>query len=198
MIVSHYNRNKTFFVIISILLFCISCKENNKQLDDATKIVNEWTGKTIQFPNNLYCTSMGENYPCIDLYSDKYKILLYVDSLGCTSCHLKLSEWKRIMAESDSLFSRKIEFILFFQPKKVDKEELQIIFKENEFNHPVFIDQNIEIDKLNKFPSKIEYQCFLIDNDNRVIAIGNPSLNHEIWILYKKIIEEKMNENNIR
>ena len=177
-------------IIIALIAACFSsCKD--KQKDDATKIVAEWTGKEIKFSKDLYCTSMGIDTTCVDLYSDNYKILLYVDSLGCTSCRLKLTKWKKIINESDTIFSTPPEFIFFFQPKQKEVEELQSIFKSNAFRHPVFVDKENKINMLNNFPSKVEYQCYLLDKDNKVIMVGNPSYNSGIWTLYKKVITER-------
>ena len=133
---------------------------------------------------------MDKDTTCIDVHNDNFKILLYVDSLGCTSCRLNLSAWKKIMKESDSIFIRKPEFVFIFQPKKRDEKELSLIFISNGFHHPVFIDKENETDRLNKFPSNPEYQCFLLGKDNKVIMIGNPAKNSGIWILYKRIITE--------
>ena len=177
-------------VLVGLVAFCSSCKKNRRK-ENVLKIVKEWTGKEVRFPKALSCTSMGKDTACIDVYDDNYKILLYVDSLGCTSCRLKLSEWKKMMQESDSVFIRKPEFIFIFQPKKKDEKELQSVFKQNGFRHPVFIDRDNEIDRINKFPSNSEYQCFLIDKDNKVLLVGNPALISGIWILYKRVINER-------
>jgi hypothetical protein len=63
--------------------------------------------------------------------------------------------------------------------------------KLNEFNYPAFIDEKDEINSLNQFPSgNRQFQCFLLDKENRVEIIGNPILNPQIEKLYKqKIIE---------
>ena len=169
-----FTSTKQRILIVVLITVCFSSCKKNKQKDDAMKIVAEWTRKEVKFPKGIPCTSMGKDTTCVDLYSDNYKILLYVDSLGCTSCRLKLSEWKKIINESDSVFSKPPEFIFFFQPKQKDERELQQIFKSNGFRHPVFIDIENEIDKLNKFPSKPQYQCFLLDNDNKVVIVGDP------------------------
>jgi hypothetical protein len=95
------------------------------------------------------------------------------------------------MTESDTVFTRKPEFVFFFQPKKKDEKELAFIFRQNGVYHPIFVDKDNEIGKLNSFPSKPEYQCFLLNKDNKVIIVGNPSLNPGIWILFKKIITER-------
>ena len=186
------NKGKAATIVLGIFVFSTSfcsCK-NNTRKESAAKIVKEWTGKEVKFPQSLSCTSMGKDTACIDLYNDNYKILLYVDSLGCTSCRLKLAEWKKIMQESDTAFVRKPEFVFFFQPKKRDEQELQSIFRSNGFRHPVFIDKDNEIDKINNFPANFEYQCFLLDKDNKVLLVGNPALLSGIWALYKRMISE--------
>ena len=183
-------KQRSIVLIVAIYTVCLSsCKD--MKLETAQVIVKKWTGKEIKFPQDLYCTSMGLDTTCVDIYSDNYKILFYIDSIGCTSCRLKLFEWKKIIKESDTIFSKPIEFIFFFQPKQKAEEELQQIFKNNAFKYPVFIDRKNEINKLNKFPSKPEYQCFLLDKDNKVIIVGDPSTNKEIWALFKKVINDR-------
>ena len=183
----------TIRIVIMAITFgavCFSaCKDKRK--DNITKIVKEWTGKEILFPEGLACTSMGRDTSCVDLYSDSYKILLYVDSTGCTSCRLNLSDWNRIMGESDSAFITKPKFVFVFQPKKSDEKELHYVLESNGFCHPVFVDKENEFNKTNKFPSNPDYQCFLLDKDNKVIMVGNPSQNTGIWTLYKSVINRE-------
>jgi len=173
--------------IIFLFLFFYSCSEN-KRKQTIREVVAEWTGKQILFPEGIPCQSLGRDTFCINPANQNYKILLYVDSAGCSSCRLKLFEWKQIIEDADTSFSEQVDFLFFFQPKKQDERELQFMFRNNGFNHPVFIDRNCEIDRLNKFPSQTEYQCFLLDADNKVIMVGNPSLNTGIWQLFKKYI----------
>jgi hypothetical protein len=84
------------------------------------------------------------------------------------------------------LFREKVSFLFFFQPKS--KEELSILFQKEKFNYPVFIDIKDTINRLNHFPGKREYQCFLLDKTNKVQMIGNPTMSPKIWALYKQII----------
>ena len=182
-------KHLALFCIMLLLILC-SCKENRRTLS-ALQIVTEWTGKEILFPEGILSQSMGKDTIGIDFSNPNYKILLYVDSAGCSSCRLRLSEWKQIMEEADSLFSSKVDFLFFFQPKKQDEKELEFIFRQLGFQHPVFIDTKKEIDRINKFPSQTEYQCFLLDRDNKVLMIGNPSINTGIWQLFKGYISEK-------
>jgi hypothetical protein len=183
-------NRKSLFIIILTLSFCFySCNKNKRT--NAQKVVSEWTGKEMKFPAGLQCVSIMKDTACIDLYGDNYKILLYIDSLGCTSCRLNLSKWKNLIAEADSVFQKKPEFLFFFQSKKNREKELQVILKSDGFRHPVFIDKTNAIMKLNNIPKEQEYQCFLLGKDNKVVMVGNPVLNPAIWELYKKIIDEK-------
>jgi hypothetical protein len=58
-------------------------------------------------------------------------------------------------------------------------------------DYPVFIDESSAINRLNSFPSKAEHQRFLLDKANRVLLVGNPTLNPKIWELYKEVITGK-------
>ena len=45
------------------------------------------------------------------------------------------------------------------------------------------------MNKLNHFPADMAFQTFLLDNDNRVVAMGNPIHNLKVRELYLKIIQ---------
>jgi hypothetical protein len=56
-------------------------------------------------------------------------------------------------------------------------------------------DKNDELNnKLNHFPNNPTFQCFLLDKNNKVLAIGNPANNTKIWELYKKIITGEVSD----
>jgi hypothetical protein len=88
--------------------------------------------------------------------------------------------------ETDSLPTNKLSFLLFFHPK--DKKELQYLFRRDHFDYPVFIDANNALEPMNNFPKLPQYQCFLLDKDNKVLLIGNPVSNPRIWELYKQTV----------
>ncbi|MDR1373085.1 MAG: hypothetical protein LBJ17_08260, partial [Dysgonamonadaceae bacterium] len=172
-----------FVVLCFAAMF--SCNTDNRRIV-AEKIIREWTGKQIVFKEDVSCSISGNDTMCLaDLLAKEYKILLYVDSAGCSSCRLKLSDWKQLIEESDSLFQDKLGFVFLFQPKS--KKELSILVNVNEFDYPIVVDMTNSIDKKNHFPAAMEHQCFLLNRENEVIAIGNPAANIKIWKLYKKI-----------
>ena len=146
-------------------------------------------GKQILFPNDYQCNLLGKNITldsCAKLLYSDYKILLYIDATGCIDWIQHLFVWRQLRQEADSLFPKKLTFLFFFQQKNTKK--LLFLLQRNRMEFPVFVDVNNQINQLNNFPPQIEFQCFLLDKNNRVLVVGNPALNHTIWDIYKQTI----------
>lgn len=63
------------------------------------------------------------------------------------------------------------------------KEIRRITWKDN-FKYPVFLDEKGSFYALNHFSADMDFQTFLLDKDNKVVAIGNPILNPKVKTLY--------------
>ncbi len=174
---------KILIVSISVLLFC-SCQENKKE--QFTRLIQEWQGKEIVFPQEMVFTRFVTEPVDYRIPDAEYKVLVYVDSVGCTSCKLQLPKWKELIAHVDSATNGNIPFIFVFQSK--DDRELRYILKRDNFDRPVCIDRNNRFDELNQFPQEITFQTFLLDKDNKVKVIGNPVHNLAVRDLYLKQI----------
>ena len=170
--------------ILLLLSLLTACKENNKE--KFAQLVQEWQGKEIVFPERMVFTRFVTEQVEYQIPETAYKILIYVDSTGCTSCKLQLPKWKELIAHTDSIINNSIPFIFVFQSK--DDKELRYILKRDNFDRPVCIDRNSQLDKLNKFPQDITFQTFLLDRDNKVKVIGNPIHNLAVKDLYLKQI----------
>lgn len=86
------------------------------------------------------------------------------------------------MHEVDSLCDDNVSFIFFFQSK--DAKELRYILRRDNFSHPVCIDTEDQFNILNRFPSQMMFQTFLVDPTNRIKVIGNPIHNLSVKDLY--------------
>ena len=175
---------KSLLYLLSILFLLTPCKENKKE--EVARLVQEWQGKEIVFPKNITFTRFVTDTVDYQIPQSDYKVLIYVDSTGCTSCKLQLPKWKELIAYTDSVTGNNIPFLFFFQSK--DDKELRYILKRDNFNRPVCIDRNSELDKLNRFPQNITFQTFLLDKKNRIVVIGNPIHNLAVKDLYLKQI----------
>lgn len=176
-----------YLLILFLLLF--SCKENEKER--IQRLVNEWQGKEIVFPKNITFTRFLTDTVDYQITQSKYKVLTYVDSIGCTSCKLQLPKWKKLIEYVDSATNSQVPFLFFFQSK--NDKELRYILKVDKFDRPVCVDHRNELNLLNKFPADIMFQTFLLDKDNKVIALGNPIHNSAVKDLYLRQLTEKEN-----
>ena len=145
--------------------------------------MKEWNNKKIVYPDIMHFTVLGADTNF--LFKSEYRIITYVDSAGCTSCKLKLEWWKKFISQLDTIGNLPVLF--FLHPK--NRKKLNYILKRDNFNYPVCIDENDSLNKLNHFPSDLMFQTFLLDKDNRVLAIGNPIHNPKVKELYLKIIQ---------
>ena len=121
-----------------------------------------------------------------DFRDAEYKVVIYIDSVGCTSCKLQLPRWKNLVAEVDSLTNGNVPFLFYFHPK--DMKELRYLTRRDNFEYPVCFDEKDELNQLNQFPSDMTFQTFLLDKDNKVVAIGNPVLNPKVKELYLGLV----------
>ena len=176
------------------ILFLGSCSKSKK--DQLSCFVSEWIGKEILYPNNLAFTLWGQDTVETAFSRAPYKIVSYVDSVGCTSCKLQIFAWKAFISELNLRFQDKVPVFLFFHPVKT--EEITFILKRDKFNYPVCIDKDDAFNKLNHFTAEMAFQTFLLDRDNKVVAIGNPIHNPQIKELYLNIIQGKSLVSNKR
>lgn len=180
---------RTIVGIICIVLFT-ACSESREEA--VYRLVKEWTGKEIKFPERSVFTVQGKDTVNFTYYDADYKVLVYVDSVGCTSCKLQLDRWKRLIEEMTEETGKDIPFLFFFHPK--DRTELRHLTQRNLFTYPVCFDEKDELNALNRFPSDMIFQTFLLDEENRVVSVGNPVHNPKVKELYLKHIMGSRND----
>ncbi len=186
---------KTLNLIILVLLpIFFSCKNEQKEKEkQIAQLVSEWQGKQIVFPENSIFTRYLTDTTDYQIPQSEYKVLIYVDSIGCTSCKLQLHKWKELIEYTDSITQGKIPFLFFFHSK--DYKEIRYLLKREAFDRPVCIDMEDQLNKLNKFPADMTFQTFLLEKDNKVVVLGNPVHNTAVKDLYLKQVTGKDSPN---
>lgn len=163
-----------FIIYIAIFLLAISCKKEKN-------IINEWQNREIIFPEKTTFIEFLNDTTGFYVPQSKLKVLVYADSTGCIGCKLQLSEWKEFIQYVDSITGRKIPFLFFFYLK--DTVEVKFLLEVEQFDYPVYIDSYDQLNQMNRFPTDILFQTFLLDENNRVLLIGNP--------IYDAVTKEK-------
>lgn len=171
-----------WLLLSAFLAVCVSCRESRH--NQMERLVQEWNGKEIRFPSHPVFTRFVTDTVPYRIPKTDYKVVVFVDSVGCISCKLQLPKWKDFMHEVDSLCEGKVSFVFFFQ--SADVKELRYILRRDGFSLPVCIDADDSFNSLNHFPGEMMFQTFLVDSENRVKVIGNPIHNLSVKDLYLK------------
>ena len=180
-------RTIVFLSIISLFTL-MACEIGNHQ---PSQLVREWYKKEVLFPSELIFTVGGKDTIANPmLRNTPYKIISYVDSSGCVSCKLQLQSWKMLLEYLKVEFQGQVPVYLFFCPKG-NIREIRHFLARDVYDYPICIDVSDSFNRLNHFPTDMNYQTFLLDKDNKVLAIGNPVLNPKVKDLYLKIIQGK-------
>lgn len=154
-------------------------------------MIKYWQHREVLIPQSSIFTLLGEDTVVMQM-ANSYKIVSYLDSIGCISCKARLAGWKDFIAD---LESENVPVFIFMNTSNL--AEIQLILKRESFNYPICIDEKDSLNKLNHFPSDMRFQTFLLNKDNRVLAIGNPIHNPKVKDLYLNIIQGKEMQPNI-
>lgn len=184
-----------YWLVFGCFIGLCSCQGNKKNKEEIAQLVRQWQGKEVVFPDNAVFTRNAMDTLDWQPATTDYKVLVYSDSLGCISCKLQLPKWKEWMAE---MSDADVSFVFILQSK--DLKEMQYILRRDKFDYPVCVDTDNRWNELNSFPSHMSFQTFLLDEDNRVLVVGNPIHNPVIKELYMKQItgKETASPNQIR
>ena len=173
-------------IILLLTIFLSACQDKQKEI--ITLLVKEWQGK-ILFPENMVFTRFASDTTNFVIPTSDYKVLVFVDSIGCTSCKLQLSRWKEFIRYTDSISQKNIPFLFFFQFD--DQWEIHSLLIRENFDKPICLDRSDSLNQLNHFPKDIRFQVFLLDKNNKVVVIGNPVHNPNVKELYLEEISRK-------
>lgn len=181
---------------IANLATCLySCRQQERSKvshDEIESVVNDWLGRTINIPDDAWYEMQSEESIASPLSQYRYTILRYVNSEGCSSCKLHLQLYPKILQELSDSLGYEIGFLCIINPS--DPEEIRhILGRDIQAGLMVWIDENDTINKINHFPNIESLQTFLIDSENKVLAIGDPAINPKILRLYTQILTNGAN-----
>ena len=174
---------KFIYILITVLLY--SCA-NNPLANDMEQFMNQ----QIIIPSDLNAILKGRDTIITGFTQVPIKLVIWYDSLSCSSCEVsQMYMWNNITAHAESL-AEWFSIIFLFTPKMEELPKLSLTLQSDEFNYPLFIDRNANFFKQNNLPKNRHLHCFLLDRDNRVVMVGNPLFNTNLWELYKSTIQK--------
>jgi len=169
------------------LTILFSCTNSNQS---AESMVKKWVGAEIHIPSNIVYKSISKDTVSKSIFNHSYKILVYVDSTGCTGCRLGLDEWKEII---DRCQTKNYDVGFLFVVQSSDYGKFEHKLEMANFTYPIIYDITDNFNNANRFPSEDKFRTFLLDKDNRVVIIGSPIRDELIWKLYEEVLSKTKN-----
>ncbi len=174
-----------YFLYITLTLFLFSCRGNENKESHERALVENWIGKEIIIPKELHFSSFMED-STVEIPISNYKIVTYVDSVGCLGCKLGLKGWKNFILE---LKNMELNVPILFYIHPLDMRTLKAVLLYENFQYPICVDKSNVFAKKNNLTSTQQINTFLTNQKNEIIAIGNPIQNRNIKRLYMKILQ---------
>lgn len=163
--------NKVILTLIFVasVLMLTGCKEKNNN-----DVIYDTIGRKID-------VNMGKND------STQFTILRYIDNPSCTSCQLKLGEWKVYHKKLKKKFDDKVNLYFLCETKNI--EDARFLLKMYGFDKVSVVDSSMHFyESHNLNPILGKDVVFLLDSVNTILSIGNPNENLKIDSLFTSII----------
>lgn len=180
---------KYYIVLVSSLVF-LSCSEGNSIKRQISKMCEREI--LINTDDMVAChvlDSLSTNEK-----DSKLKMVLWADSTECSQCYIRnLDLWKGY-ANIEREIPKGIVFYFIFEtaPEKMGK--LFSLIQTTQLNHTIYVDTAQVFRRNNpNIPTDVLYHTFLLDSNNKVILVGNPTKNKSIRYLFNEILNENLN-----
>jgi hypothetical protein len=146
--------------------------------------VLDWIGKEINLIDTLKVVDGWKltNRQLREINLKKYKFVVYIDAT-CFTCAEDLISWSKIIKDIEQ---DKFDYLFYLHTNEL--EVLEPYIKRWGFYLPFIIDTENTFFYENKINIEKLFQAMLIDENNKVLLIGNPVYSEDMLTLYKKAI----------
>ena len=121
-----------------------------------------------------------------------FTMVVYADSSQCSPCFINgLRNWERLNPnELKAKYKTNVVFII--EPLKDKGEQVKEELIKSHFKYPVLIDTHYCFRNANKeLPNQPIYHNFLLNKENKIILVGDPSKNENIEKLFYDFISKR-------
>lgn len=185
---------KNIFVcfVFCLMLMPQSCSHKEKKMRDN---IEKMRKNPICIPSDKMVCVLNKEKLTKEFVNDEYslKLVVYVDSVVCSSCRLKeMYKWDDFLSKLESVSSQ-IKVFFIFATSYDNIRKLKISAKTLPNSFPIYMDTtNIFLRMNPHIPHNPMFHTFLLDENNNVLLVGNPLENEKIEKLFWQILEEKL------
>lgn len=177
------------YLLYSIFLLASCVGESGKVKQELASLMSN----RIEMCQEATVTLSGKDIIAQDYFASDFKMVVYTDSLGCSSCALQQLHLWSDFVEFAEPYGGKLKYYFIFNPPK--RENIRLALRSSMLDYPMLLDSLGEFERLNPhLPKNKAMHTFLLDEQNNVVLVGNPLHNPEIERMFKEIVEEKLSK----
>ena len=184
-------------IVDSILLYAISCCllcACNSQNKDLQEKVEKMQSKAINIPYDRMSCWASDSIKAISPWNKAtLKLVHYVDSATCSTCYLQKAAINEFIRHMEKMPNNEFYNVFIINPGSRVNKRLETDFLDKRIPQTLFIDTaNVFMEVNPNIPSESMYHTFLLDENNKVILVGNPITNEKIGDMLPSVVEKKL------
>lgn len=167
-------------ILFTLTIFsCVDSKDKKVWNQTVVSMVNKWHNKKIYIPDSLPMIRELSDSTIFSLSNlkCKYKLVTFIDA-ECSVCLLHFKFWEKFVQRVEKEHF-KCDFIFLVCKRFVDGNTI----RNTGFTQPYIIDDETFFISENELWDK-RFQCVLLNENNQVIVIGDPTLNPKLEDYY--------------
>ncbi len=177
------NRILHIFCGLFVLLL-LSC--GNKKLQ---KQLEEFIQSEVVVPYDMRQLVEGRGLVATNNIAGSIQLVIWADSVACSSCRLNnIFEYDEIIHFREEAGEKYVPIFLF-SPSHAKINDVTQTLDKIRFDYPIVIDERQAFPAANPhIPADSRFHTFLLDRNGKVILVGDPVNNPQLWELYKSTI----------
>lgn len=187
------NRIRTtgYILLSTICSIICACNSQKKELQEK---VEELQSTAIDIPYDRMDCWTSDSIKAISPWNKaKLKLVHYVDSASCSTCYLSKIAKKELLFRMEKLSNNEFYNVFIINPDNIAKKRLEKEFHYKSIPQTIFVDSaNIFTEVNATIPSESMYHTFLLDENNKVILVGNPIVYKKIEDILQNVVEKKL------
>ena len=181
------NTIKVSVLMIIVLLCMMSCGNNNNEIIGEIK---QLSGQHVVFPSGyrIYYSDSS------DISTNKCaKIITYIDDIPCTTC--EINALHTIVNEMSKL-TPNIPYLIVVHTRENNDEVLYMLDSIMYLPTPLIYYSSDTFKIANHLDVHAVNRTFMVDDNNRIIVVGEPWHNKKLKELYKKAAKALISNKN--
>ena len=183
--------------LLMVILCFLSCTDKDNFKDGIVQMKSQ----PISLPlDKMRCMWDGKDTVLSEgVYDKELKLVVYSDTTACSSCGLKTMYLWDEFIEAIEAYGEEISLYFVFAPLKKDLDNFYFTMRTTKLSIPVYVDtMGVFMSENRHIPERADFHTFLLDKDNNVVLVGNPSKNERIWEMFWQIVEERLGKREMK